>query len=227
MKYFPFFVPLFWVGFAFGQNTGVHEFDLKSFNLGFQIGINYSTYNLQERILVKDSKSPILLEQIQMKPSAGLKLAIINNLNLHNNFSLRLIPAVSLEQRSFDFFFENNKVEQRKVEATYFNVPLLLQFKSDYYNRIRIYVLGGGQYGLNFSSTKRVRDDVRLLKISKHDYSIVLGAGINLYGDKIKLSPEITYTLGVENIFNPEFTTHSDAIKSLKSRVISVILNFE
>ncbi len=209
------------------QRFGKHEFDYKLFNLGFQIGLNYSTYNLEEDILVSSPGFTTVVENIEMNPQPGIRLSIITNLNIHNNFALRFIPGVSLEQRNFKFYFDTGLVEDRKVEATYLYLPLLLQFKSDYYNRTRFYIVGGGQMGINFASNKRVRDDPGLLKINKQDLSIVVGLGFTLYGDKIKLSPELTYSFGLSNIYEPKFTTHAEAIQSLKSQVLALIINFE
>ena len=209
------------------QKFGRHEFDMKWFNLGFQVGLNYNTYALDESILVSDPFVNTTLDHIELKPQIGLRLSIISNLNLTDNLALRMIPGVSLEQRNFQFFFENGAIEDRKIEATYFYVPLLLQFKSDYYSKGRFYVQTGGQFGMNFASNKKVRDDFRLLKINRQDFALVIALGFTLYGEKIKLSPEISYSIGLNNIFEPEFTTHPDAIRSLKSQVLAFIINFE
>ncbi|MEM6630136.1 MAG: porin family protein [Bacteroidota bacterium] len=209
------------------QKFGRHEFDMKWFNLGFQVGLNYNTYALDESILVRDPFVNTVLDHIELRPQIGLRLSIISNLNLTDNLALRLIPGVSLEQRNFKYFFENGVVEDRKVEATYFYLPLLLQFKSDYYNKGRFYLQTGGQFGLNFASNKKVRDDFRLLKINRQDVALVIAVGFTLYGEKIKLSPEISYSIGLNNIYEPEFTTHPDAIRSLRSQVLAFIINFE
>jgi len=212
---------------SLAQRFGRHEFDFKRFNLGFQVGINYSTYDLEEDIMVSSPGYSTIAERIEMNPQPGLRLSIITNLNLHNNLALRFIPGVSLEQRNFKFFFDDGTIEDRKVEATYLYLPLLFQFKSDYYNKTRFYVVGGGQMGINFASNKRVRDDPSLLKINQQDFNLVVGLGFNLYGDKIKLSPELTYSFGLKNIYEPEFTTHAEAIQSLRSQVLALIINFE
>ncbi len=212
---------------ASAQKFGRHEFDMKWFNLGFQVGVNYNSYRLEESILVRDPNVSTTLDHIELNPQIGLRLAIISNLNLSDNLALRFIPGVSLEQRNFQYFFENGAVEDRKIEATYLYLPLLLQFKSDYYSRGRFYVQGGTQFGFNFASNKKVRDDFRLLKINRQDVALVIALGFTLYGEKIKLSPEISYSIGLNNIYEPEFTTHPNAIQSLKSQVLALIINFE
>ena len=212
---------------ASAQKFGRHEFDMKWFNLGFQVGLNYNSYAIEQSILIRDPNVSTVLDHIDLNPQIGLRLSIISNLNIADNLALRFIPGVSLEQRNFQYFFANGAVEDRKIEATYLYLPLLLQFKSDYYNRGRFYVQGGTQFGLNFASNKKVRDDFRLLKINRQDVALVIALGFTLYGEKIKLSPEISYSIGLNNIYEPEFTTHPDAIQSLKSQVLALIINFE
>ncbi|MEM7371139.1 MAG: porin family protein [Bacteroidota bacterium] len=202
-----------------------HPFDFKRFNLGFLMGLNYNSYNLKEQINVLDEG--ILLERIRVLPKYGLNLGMITNMSLHKQVSLRFVPTISLEQRDFDYHFAGDSVIVRKIEASYLNLPVMFQFKTKYYRATRVYVLTGAQLGINLASNKKVRNDPNLLKITTHDFSLTFGAGVNLYGDRIKLSPEILYTVGLFNIYQPEFTSHPFAIERLTSQVIAINVNFE
>ena len=211
---------------AQAQSYGRHPFDSKKFNLGFLIGLNYNAYNLKEQVNVLDEGK--LLTEIQVHPKYGLTLGMISNIRLIDNISLRFIPAISLEQRDFDYHFEGDTmVTVRKIEASYLNLPLLFQFKTNMLSRSRMYVLFGPQLGLNLASNKRVRDDKNLLKIQTQDFSLVFGFGVNLYGDRIKLSPEIRYSMGMVNIYEPLYTSHATAIGQLFSQVLTLNVNFE
>ncbi|GAB4418660.1 MAG: hypothetical protein OHK0039_30300 [Bacteroidia bacterium] len=216
------------VGFAYpvaAQNYGNrHPFDFKRFNLGFMMGLTYNSYNLKEQVdIIEDG---ILLENIRLIPRYGINFGIVSNMNLAKQVSLRFVPTISLEQRDFRYVFTDH-VEMRKIEASYLNLPLMAQFKTDYWNRMRFYVLAGPQVGFNLASNKKVRDDLSLLKITTTDISIALGFGVNLYGDRIKLSPEILYKGGIVNIYEPKYTTHASAISSLFSHVLAFNVNFE
>ena len=208
------------------QYYGKHPWDAKKFNLGFIMGLNYNDYNLKEQIEVCDDDG-ICLNRVTVIPRMGLSMGIINNFNFHDQINLRIIPTISLEQRDFDYAFAGDSIIQRKIEASYFNIPFLFQFKGKYWSRTRFYVIGGPQIGFNVGSNKKVRDDPNLLKITTADISLVVGAGLNLYGDRIKLSPEIRYSGGLRNVYVPEFTSHAQAISLLYSQVLSVIVNFE
>jgi len=201
-----------------------HPFDFKRFNLGFLMGMTYNSYNLKEQINIEEDG--IMLHRIELVPRYGLNLGMITNANLSRRLSLRFVPTISLEQRDFRYYFSDGP-QMRKIEASYLNLPVMLQLKTDYYRRTRVYVLTGGQIGFNLASNKRVRDDLTLLKITNQDLSLTFGFGVTLYGDRIKLSPEILYTMGMVNIYEPLYTTHAEAISSLMSQVIAININFE
>ncbi len=217
------------LGFSFcslqAQSYGRHPFDAKNFNLGFLMGLNLNSYNLNEQTQVEDDGK--ILERLELINRPGLTLGMIANFNLTNQLSLRVIPSVSLEQRDFTYSFSDGEQQQRKIEASYFNVPVMLQFKSKYYRATRVYVLGGFQVGVNLASNEKVKNDPFLLKIRDQDVSLVVGTGINLYGDRIKLSPEIRYSIGLINVYEPLYTSHANAIQRLSSQVITLNINFE
>lgn len=207
-----------------------HPFDAKRFNLGFLMGFTYNSYNVKEQVDITDvlNGQELYLERIELLSKPGLNLGMIANLNLNKRFSLRMIPTISLEQRDFAFEFRGEDAPDiRKVEAAYLNTPLLLQIKTGYYKSSRVYVLAGGQWGYNLVSDRRVRDDPSLIKINRQDIALVFGFGITLYGDRLKLSPEIVYKMGLVDIYEPGNTSHSAAISSMMSQVISLNINFE
>ncbi len=206
-----------------------HPFDFKKFNLGFVMGFNYNSYNLKEQINITEMtpEGPKTLVNIDLESKPGLNIGMITNFNIAKQHSLRLIPTISLEQRDFIFNFDDNSSELKKIEASYLNLPLVWQYKTGYYRATRVYVLFGGQWGANLASNRRVRDNDDLLKIDRQDVSLVFGFGFNLYGERLKLSPEIVYTMGVLNIYSPEETAFAQGISSLHSQVLSINVNFE
>lgn len=202
-----------------------HPFDFKRFNLGLLMGITYNSYNLKEQINVLEDG--VLLERITLLPLYGLNFGMINNFRLHPQVSLRIVPSISLEQRNFDYQFARDSSVIREIESSYFNFPVMAQFKTKYYRATRVYVLAGAQYGVNLASNEKVLNDPKLLKIRRHDFSLTFGAGINLYGEKLRISPEILYTVGLLNIYEPEGTSHAFAIERLTSQVLAININFE
>ena len=209
-----------------------HHFDMRQFNLGFTIGGNYTSYNVAGSYNKVDRATGLFLRRAELKNKFGLQLGLITSLKLHENFDLRFIPAVSLEQRDFNFVFAskvsgNDSVIRRKVEAAYMNIPLLIKFKSNFYDKYRVYVVAGPMLSVNMASTKKVTNDPDLLKTLSTDVSFVTGVGIDLYGDKLRLAPELKYSFGLANIYLPKNAAFADAIKEIFSQTLTLSVNFE
>lgn len=214
------------------QTYGKHPFDSKKFHLGFQMGLNWNGYNLKEQIQVYDQG--VLLDGIEVIPRWGMSFGMITNFNLKDYAALRIVPGISLEQRDFNYNFidavepvDSVAPINRRIEAAYFNLPVMMQWRTKYWERQRLYVLTGAQIGLNLQSDKQVLDDPNRLKINTQDMSLVIGLGWNLYGDRLKLSPEIRYSFGLFDIYEPTNTTHAEAISLLYSQVLTFSINFE
>ena len=204
-----------------------HPFDFRRYNLGFEMGLNYNSYLVKDYVNVWDEG--ILLDYIQIKNSPGMNLGMIINMNLHDNLNIRSIPAISLEEREFKYYFSLPvpDTQIRRVESAIFDFPVLLQFKSNLYERQRIYFITGPQYSLNVQSSAKLSDDPSLIKVKAHTLNWVFGFGMNLYGERIKLSPEFKYTIGLTNEYVPRNTSHANAIFYLYRQVLTLNILFE
>jgi len=217
------------IGSSFSQNyRDRHPFDFKKFNLGLQIGLTYNDYNLNQQINV--GEGPDTLRGLSVRPRPGVSLGMITNLNLGRQVSLRAVPSITLEQRDLVYQIGNPQESAplvRKVDPAYFNLPVTLQWKTSYWRRLRFYVLTGAQLSVNLVRTEEVRDDPNLIKLTRSEGALVFGFGVNMYGDKVKFSPEIRYKMGFTNVYVPENTSFATAISRLTSQMISLNFNFE
>ncbi|MFK7971713.1 MAG: porin family protein [Bacteroidia bacterium] len=214
------------------QRYGKHPKDFKDFNLGFQIGMHYASYNFTQALNVRDlvglgfeSKT---LNRIELLNGPGLGINMILNYNLSDQLSIRSYPGISLEQRDFDFFFaEDARPTRRRVTTAYGQIPILLQYKTPYNARYRMYLIGGPQFNIQPSNSKKVVDNQDLLKTDSYDFGITLGIGMQLYGDRIKLSPELRVFIGLKDVFVRENTSHAAAITNMASQLVTLSVNFE
>lgn len=204
-----------------------HPHDFRNFNLGFEMGLNYNSYLVKDYVNVWDEG--ILLDHIQIENNPGLNLGMILNMNLHDNLNIRSIPAISLEERRFKYIFSlpTPDTQVRRVESAIFDFPLLFQVRSNLHNRHRIYFMTGPQYSLNVQSSAKLRDDPTLIKVKAHTFNWVFAVGTTLYGEKIKLSPEFKYTIGLTNEYVPRNTSHANAIFYLYRQVLTLNVLFE
>jgi hypothetical protein len=222
---------LLFAGQVFGQR--MHHFDVRKFNLGFTMGLNVAGYNMTVQNNQYDEQSNQLLKSVDLVRKPGIYLGLITNLKLHNNIDVRFLPAVSLEERDFLFHIDTSfsgygePLVRKKIEASYLNLPVVIKFKSNYYNRVRVYTQFGIQPGFNLSSNKKVKNDLDLLKIQGTDVSFFASFGVDLYGERLKLSPEIRFTSGLRNLYVSDRTRFPFAISDLLSQVLVFNINFE
>jgi Outer membrane protein beta-barrel domain len=214
----------------FGQR--MHYFDLRKFNLGFSLGMNSASYWVSSQPNQLGGKPQRLLKNIELINKPGINIGLLTNTKLGDHWDFRFFPSVSLEQRDFDFFFEsrispNDSVVRKKVEASYMNIPFALKFKSDFHKVYRLYVMTGMQYSLNLASSKKIRNDPNLIKTDSYDISAFIAIGMDLYGEKLKLAPEIRYHLGLNNLYISDNTYFPAAISELFSSTVVFTINFE
>lgn len=166
------------------------------------------------------------LRDIDARIAPGFFIGLISNVKLHSNWDFRFIPSVSLTQRNFVYQVRDS-IFRRKLEASYLDLPLFIKWKSDLYQNYRMYVMAGPMLSVNLVSDRDVRDNPNVIKIDRVDYSINVAWGMDLYGDRVKLSPEIRYSLGLRNVIVGENTLYGKNITSLNVQSITICLNFE
>lgn len=209
-----------------------HYFDYRPFNLGFTMGMCVAAYDMTSQINQWDPSTGRVVSRVEMIAKPGVYLGLITNLKLGEYFDLRFMPSVSLEQRDFLFFLDStttntDPVVRKKIESSNLNLPLAIKFKSDFHRNTRVWVMLGIQPSLNLASSKKVRNDPELLKVNSFDTAVLASVGIDLYGEKLKLSPELRFTRGLKNLYVPDRTRFPRAISDLFSQLLVFNINFE
>lgn len=217
-------------GFVSAQTS--HYFDYRKFNLGFTMGMCLAHYDMTSQINQFDQSTGRVVYSVQQIAKPGVYLGLITNLKLHEYFDLRFMPSVSLEERDFLFYLDSTTtngepVVRKKIESSNLNMPLAIKFKSDFHKNTRVWVMFGIQPSLNLASSKKVRNDPDLLKVNNFDMQYLASVGIDLYGEKLKLSPELRFTRGMKNIYIPDRTRFPRAISDLFSQLLVLNINFE
>lgn len=211
-----------------GAKMYTHHFDLRKFNMGFQMGYNHCSYKVKSGGMVTDQG--IILDRVEAHDQPGINLGMIMNMNLMNNLNIRAIPAVSLEARTFTYYYLNHPTlqeETKQIEAACFDFPVLFQFRSNYYKRTRMYFETGPMYSLNVQNNRKLANDETKLKVKGSTFNWVFGVGMNLYGERIKLTPELRYSIALNDEYSPRNTLHANAIHALFRQVISFNILFE
>ncbi len=206
------------------------KLDTKRIHFGILMGLNRShflvihseNFTTNSSILVTDSPW-----------SPGFNLGIISNLKLGKRFDLRsTMPTLSFAEKDLRYTeIVNNEtvVTTNTIESIFLDFPLSLKYKSDrFYDNFRFYILGGGKAGVDLASNSKKRRADNIVKLGTWDAGIEFGFGFEIYFPYFMFTPEIKFYQGLNNIHvKTPGLNYSDVIEKLKSRTISISLQFE
>lgn len=225
-------------------------FDDKRLHFGFTLALNSLDFNINHYPSM--DKNPNFdpqpgTEDFQYKYSAiradvaslttGFTVGMVSNLRLGEYLDLRFLPGMSFSERKLVYNIpsiysdsQNNLVisEDYPIKSTFLDFPLLLKYKAKRMNNQRPYLIAGMAYRIDISKTG-VEDLVRLKPFST---SIEAGMGWDVYLQFFRLSTELKFSFGLDNVLDagPKATqmqVYSSAFSRLSSNMFIFSFHFE
>ena len=203
--------------------------DQKMYHLGFSIGFHTQDMILSHTGFVGDNGEAWFSEIPSY--SVGFSVGMIGDRYLNQYMNLRLAPTLHFGEKRFVFKEQTSGEEvDSALKSNYISIPLYLKFSADRMGNLRPYFLAGGYAAVNIGSKK---DD--LLRFKQMDYGLEFGVGCNIYLPLFKLCPELKFSFGLADAVNknrsdlsdPDMLKYTQAISSGKTRMISLVFNFE
>ena len=215
----------------FGQSgtrsVNYMDFKNKPYYFGLSVGYNNSSFKLNhsEAFILNDS---FRISQPQSGP--GIHIGIITNLKIGEYFDFRAIPGFSFVERNIEYTAVGSQqgTTGKPIESVFVEAPFLLRFKSTPYRDMRVFVVSGVKYSYDVANNSRTRQANSLIKISPHEYTFEVGAGVQFFFPYFIFSPELKFTQGISNIliYNDQLEK-STILDRLLSRTFSFTLHFE
>jgi hypothetical protein len=200
-------------------------YDYRPLHFGFNVGLHNARFKLTESLNLRTADT---LLSLTADNTPGFQVGFVADMRLHENLSLRFVPQFLIGQRNLQYNFDNARYNRlQKIRYTGFDFPLLLKLRSDRIDNYRIYVVGGGKFGLDFASQQDVVEEVIRVKTKRFDYGYEVGVGADIYFPYFKLSPELKVSNGVRNTRVAEPHIYSSAIDKLFAQTIQFSLYFE
>lgn len=219
---------------AFGQGQkqiNLPGFDYKKVHFGFLLSVNSSDFNIKLR---PDYTFENRLLSVANRSQSGFNLALCASGDLHPNVHFRFIPGLSFQDRGLEFKFldDEGRVEPiiKRTESVYLDLPIVTKLRTNRINNFAAYALIGGKYSIDMQSQKDVNNqgsDEKIIKLSKTDYSIDAGGGMDFYLPYFKFGFEVKVATGLKNVLIQEETRFSSPLESLKTRTVVVSFTFE
>lgn len=203
--------------------------DQKMYHLGFMVGFQAQDLIISHSGYVGDNGETWFTEIPSY--SVGFSVGMIADRYLNQYFNLRTTPSLHFGERRFVFKEQTSGKEyESALRSNYLTLPLYLKFSADRTGNFRPYLLAGVYTALNIGQKKN-----DILRFKSMDYGLEFGVGCNLYLPLFKLCPELKFSFGLADVVNKDRSDLSDkdlikytqAISSGKTRMISLVFNFE
>ena len=218
---------------AFAQQQRIKNLpgfeNTKKIHFGFYLGVNNLGVDVKYKsaLLQNDTIYTALV-----RGQYGFNLGIVADIHLGDGFDLRLVPALVFGQRDFEYQakVKGNIIENqtRIVESTYLDFPISLKYKSERVNNGRFFFLGGFKPAFDMASLKKVDSkNTKVVRLQPWELSCHVGFGVDLYFEYFKLSPQIMFNYGRNNLLIQDGTAYTSLIDQVKARSFVIALTFE
>lgn len=156
----------------------------------------------------------------------GFSLGFIVNFRLAPFFDARLTPKVTFSEYALQYNYIGRDASIETIESVGVDFPILLKYKSQRRDNIRMYVLGGITTSIEAAGKTELTEDEGLLQLNGVNIMADFGFGFDLYYPLFKFSPEIRFAFGLVDVVgsNNDFTA---GIKELKTKTVSIYFHFQ
>lgn len=203
--------------------------DQKLYHLGFLLGFHGQDMILSHTGFVGSNGESWFAEIPSY--SMGFSVGIIGDRYINEYFNLRLSPTLHFGERKFAFKEQSTEEEfVTTMKSSYITIPLHLKFSATRIKNYRPYLIAGPYVAMDIAASKN-----EPLRFKKMDYGLEVGLGCSFYLSMFKLSPELKFSFGFADLINKDRSDLNDqnllkytqALSSGKSRMISLVFNFE
>lgn len=208
-------------------NQNNPNYDERKLSYGFLIGLHTSAYQIKyaDRFV-----SPALDTVYSIEPgwSPGFSLGFIVNYRLTDLLDFRITPKVAFYEHTLRYrYTDETPTEEKLVETTMVELPVLLKYKSERRGNIRMYMVGGVKPALEASGKKDRQDASSTLGITGTNVSLEAGFGFDLYYPLFKFSPELRFSRGMMNILENTTNRYGEPLERVNTNTITLYLLFQ
>ncbi len=200
------------------------------FHFGFSLGLNSMDFGITPSLVKTNDGKMYQVDVSRLKP--GFSVGVISDMQLSRYFNLRFTPTLHFAERELSYSSGDTSIVS--VGSTPLCLPLYLKYSAERYGNMRPYLIGGGGVSIDLG-----RDKEKPVYLKPLDLYLEFGVGCEIYFWFFKLSPELKFAIGGNNLFvpleeregegglSPDDEKYSLALKKLTSKMITLTFNFE
>lgn len=223
-------------------------YDFKKWHFGFTVGpefqnmhISNSSANvidLLDQADIPQGSDAIYYYSEMTGLSTGFNVGIITSRRLGEYFNLRMIPSLSLGQKTVQSnkYYHKRELKQdintapisTKIKSTYISLPVLIKYKAARIQDMRPYLISGINLKYDLAT-----DDNEAISLKTFDTAIEVGLGADFYLQAFRLGVELRLGLGLSNILQTDRPVNIDhpyltpSIQQIKAKTFTIAFNFE
>lgn len=219
----------------FGQNMrpqNLQNYDRKFLHFGFTVGTNMMGF----KITPSDNFNELQeVYGIELKRHPGIHLGPIANFRISDYFDVRTMIVLSFIQRDLIYKLAVDptsgapefKTHIMKMETSFFEVPVLLKYKSTRINNYCPYMFVGVNPKYDMAAQKNYKDaELPKIRLKHFDIYSEFGAGVDFYLQYFKFAVELKYAYGFNDNVLRDGTEYANAFKRLQSNAFVISLHF-
>lgn len=208
-------------------NQNNPNYDERKLSYGFLIGLHTTAYQIKyaDRFV-----TPAMDTVYSIEPdwSPGFSLGFIVNYRITDLLDFRVTPKVAFYEHTLRYrYTDETPAEEKLVETTMVELPLLLKYKSERRGNIRMYMVGGVKPALEASGKKQVENRSSSLGVTGTNLSLEAGFGFDLYYPLFKFSPELRFSRGLVNILENKTNIYGQPLQRVNTNTITLYLLFQ
>lgn len=218
---------------AFSQTSKIKhqaDYDAKPIRFGYFLGVSFNNYRIKHNQLFL-SNANTTINSITSPMDYGIKMGGLMNLNTSStNIDVRVMPTVAIYAKKLSVNEDPEVIPSR--EQAWFELPVLVRYKSLRRGNMRMNVFAGMRLGFETNAVNLARKSKigKTAGIKSSDLSIEYGAGMELFRQFFKLSPEVHFSHGIKNLADQGASTTVtpiSVIDRLNSHAVTFYIFFE
>lgn len=161
----------------------------------------------------------------------AFRVGMLLNAYMTDRFDFRMTPSVSIYGRDIRYEYPDGTEPRRETrESAWIDFPLLFKYKSERRKNSRMYLIAGVTPSVETNVRKGSRQGKGRLDTKGVDFAVDYGFGFEQFLEFTKLSPELRFSHGLINLYNPPTASAAATnagIQRLTTHTVTLYINFE
>lgn len=205
------------------------DYDAKKVHFGYFLGVATTHYLFKFNSTMLSASNSGKVKSITSPSTTGIKAGGVINVHLNDYFDFRFSPlSISIFNRKI---LESDSISSTQQDKAWFEIPMLLKYKSERRNNSRMFFFGGLKYGFetNIINKRGKAFANSALYTKSSDLTLDYGMGLEIFREYFKVTPEVHFSHGLKNMKEPGVPADSylRLVDKIRTHTVTFYLVFQ